>query len=821
MFSSKDLFFTPTSGAYTVSKSLRFRSSATAYLNRTPASNGNTSKFTFSCWVKRGTIGSGIASPLFGAYNGTVSNATDDAILINGDTFTIWSKGGVTGSGGWYRNTTAVLRDPSAWYHLQVYFDTSQSTDATKLRMYINGVEQTAYSAAGTIAGFNYLNTTNPQRIGQDNGSGGPFYLDGYLAEVNFIDGQALTPSSFGAYDTNGVWQPIAYTGSYSGTNSFYLKFTTVGATSGSNTGYGQDFSGNGNYWTTNNFGTTSTATTYDSMLDSPTNAAGDIGNYPVLNPINGNSGTFSAANLQFVGPTNWSCVPSTILIPSTGKWFVAATLTGSASGNTSGGEYAYLGVAPPTVSKTAAYNSALGLWVGDTGWVYNFSATGSNSGSSFSVNNEVLVAVDRDANTYAIYKNGSSVATGTIGTTSGADLMFVYGSYSSSFGQMAINFGQRPLANAAPSGFSALNTQNLTTPTITNGAQNMAAVTYTGNGTASTSITASSTNSGNNPNSTTFQPDLVWIKSRSAATNNNLFDSVRTATNYLISNTTAANATNANTLTAFNSNGFTLGTDASSIGVNVNAATYVAWEWLANGSSTTSGTGTGGITSVSYSVNQTAGFSMVYYTGSGTNGTVTHGLSTAPNLIIGKKRSSTGSWQVYHSGISGMAGGYIIINGTSGFTSGTSTIWNNTAPNGTTFSLGTDTDLNASGATNVAYCWTPISGFSSFGSYTGNGSADGVFVYTGFRPRYLFMKRTDSSGTSWWQVDTSCNPYNVASGGLTLNTSDAESSGNTWCDFLSNGFKIRTSSVGVNASGGTYIYAAFAENPFKISRAR
>jgi Concanavalin A-like lectin/glucanases superfamily len=425
MFSSKDIFFAKPSGSYQISRSLRFRQGGgnNAYLSRTPASNGNTSKFTFSCWIKRGTIGSGIASPLFGAYNGTVSNATDDGILINGDTFTIWSKGGVTGSGGWYRNTTAVLRDPSAWYHLQVYFDTSQSTDATKLRMYINGVEQTSYTAAGTIAAFNYLNTTNVQRIGQDNGSGGPFYLDGYLAEVNFIDGQALDPTSFGAYDTTtGVWGPKKYTGTY-GTNGFYIPFTdTTGSVGGNDTYNKVLLHGDG-------------ANNSTSILDSSWSnrktftAAGGAKISTTQSKFGGSSIYFDGANNTAVTcPSNADLNPSGDFTIDCWVYFTSSSTQQAVVIKTdSGGVSPYLIYTSGTslIYYASSNNSSWDIFSG-------------TSFGSFSLNTWTHIAIVRSGNTYYGFVNGVRTTLGTSSLTPTAQTTtFRLGHYTSTLGVM------------------------------------------------------------------------------------------------------------------------------------------------------------------------------------------------------------------------------------------------------------------------------------------------------------------------------------------------------------------------------------------------
>jgi hypothetical protein len=335
-----------------------------------------------------------------------------------------------------------------------------------------------------------------------------------------------------------------------------------------------------------------------------------------------------------------------------------------------------------------------------------------------------------------------------------------------------------------------------------------MDATTYTGNDTTN-AIT----------NAAAFKPDLVWMKARSIAYSHVLYDSVRGTgtTKALFSDATStegSNSSNVN-LTSFNSNGFTVGSTASTNIINNTGSTFVGWQWQAGQGSTSSNTN-GSVTSTT-SVNATAGFSIVTYTGPGSGGgTVGHGLGVAPKWIIVKNRSAAESWRVYHISIG--ATKYLNLNTTEA--AGTSSApWNNTAPTSTVFSIANDAGVSGSGNSLVAYCWAEIAGFSKFGSYTGNGSADGPFVYLGFRPEFLMFKRTDTT-SGWYIHDSSRNTSNVVNLRLLPNTSDAEATVTT-LDFLSNGFKLRTSDVDRNASGGTYIYMAFAENPFKNANAR
>jgi hypothetical protein len=300
-------------------------------------------------------------------------------------------------------------------------------------------------------------------------------------------------------------------------------------------------------------------------------------------------------------------------------------------------------------------------------------------------------------------------------------------------------------------------------------------------------------------------------MKGRSGATNHALYDSVRGTTLDLVSNSTAAETTQTTGLTTFGAAGFTVGALAK---VNTSAATYVGWQWKAGGTAVSNTAGT--ITS-SVSANTTAGFSVVTYTGTGSNATVGHGLGVAPSMIIVKQRSAVQSWPVYH--VSNGAANVVYLDLTNATAS--STAWQSTTPAATVFSIGTSAATNTNAATYVAYCWAPVAGYSAFGKYTGNGSADGPFIYTGFRPRWIMFKRTDTAGYNWHILDTSRSVSNAETLELYANLSDAETAYYSVLDGVSNGIKVRNADASVNASSGTYIYAAFAENPLKYANAR
>jgi len=308
------------------------------------------------------------------------------------------------------------------------------------------------------------------------------------------------------------------------------------------------------------------------------------------------------------------------------------------------------------------------------------------------------------------------------------------------------------------------------------------------------------------NPRSitSTHATDFVWIKSRNQTYIHRLFDSVRGATKRLRSNGTDAEDTASTEVTAFTSTGYTIDSGLNSTDPSTN---WVGWSWLGGG--TASSNTDGSITS-QVSANTTSGFSIVSYTGNATAGaTVGHGLGTTPSLMIFKDRDNTRDWIVYHKDLG--ATKFIKLNLTDA--SGTaSAYFNDTEPTSSLFTVGSGTSVNNSGTDYISYCFAEKKGYSKFGSYTGNGSTDGTFVYTGFKPAFVMMKRTNTTG-EWGMFDNKRDSFNVATAELKANASDAEEV-NGAIDFLSQGFKLKATSAFMNASGSTYIYMAFAENP-------
>jgi hypothetical protein len=310
------------------------------------------------------------------------------------------------------------------------------------------------------------------------------------------------------------------------------------------------------------------------------------------------------------------------------------------------------------------------------------------------------------------------------------------------------------------------------------------------------------------------FQPDFTWIKGRSGATEHVLTDSVRGVTIELSSNDTGADETVAQGLTAFGTDGFTVGTDGS---YNTSSATYASWNWKAGGTAVSN---TAGSITSSVSANTTAGFSIVSYTGTGAVATIGHGLGVVPAMIIVKVRSSAGDWSVYHTTLGNTKN--LKLNTTAAEQTSIN-YWNNTSPDVDKFTVYNESNVNGSGQTYIAYCFAEVKGYSKFGSYTGNGSADGTFVYTGFKPAFVLVKNTQEAAAEWRIIDnkrSDAGGFNLIDKTLDSNNSDAElDAGSTWIvDFLSNGFKWRINTATVNAVGENHIYMAFAENPFVTS---
>lgn len=741
---------------YQIDRSLRFNDDDSSYLSRTVGS-GNRKTWTWSGWVKRGNLGT----------EQWIFQASDNVTGRGNFYFTSANALGffdnVNGAPS-ERTTTALFRDPSAWYHLVLAADYANGTAADRVKIYVNGVIQALSGATFNNADGAINLSTYQHRMGAYTGGGN--YFDGYMAEVHFIDGTALDPTSFGEFDQNGVWRPIQVSGLTYGTNGFYLSF----ADNTSTTTLGYDDAGS-NDWTLNNFSVTAGAGN-DSLEDTPTN------NWCVYSPIDSEGTTLANGNLQWTASDGSG--RATVALPVTGKWVweVSPQYAGGNSG------YGAIGVGQGVATLRPMNTAGKSIIYTASGQVYN-NASLNAYGASYTNTDTLRAEYDADADQITFYKNGTSQ--GVLSTSALTKPLFPC--YVNQMGvsvAVIANFGQRAFSGTPTTGYSALCTANLPTPDIANPGAYMNAVLYTGTG-SSLGVTGAG-----------FQPDLVWIKGRSGATDHALYDAVRGVQKQIESNTTTDETTEATGLTAFGVDGFTVGALAQ---VNTNTATYVGWCWKE------------GIT---------PGFDIVTYAGTGVARTIAHNLGTTPKLIIVKARSTASTdqgWPVYHaSNTAAPETDYLLLNSTAG-TADLDTVWNDTAPTTTVFSVGTNALVNTNSDTYVAYLWAAVDGFSKFGSYTGNGSSDGPFVWCNLQPRYVAIKRTDTTG-DWFIWDVARDTYNVATKELLANSSAAEA-GTADLDVLSNGFKLRSTTAGFNASGGTYIFMAFAEQPFINARAR
>ena len=768
-----------------ITQSLRFNSNG--YLRRnqvTPNLSGDRT-FTFSTWFKHGDMGE---TQIFGIH----PNGSNDNWLL------AWTSGasydtflGRDTSQSWVKyNTTRRYRDPNAWYHLFL------TCSSGVLTLYVNGVQG---------------NQTMTQNHSMDRefwiGSeqGGSTAMDGYLAETYFIQGTVLdaVDDGFIRLNEDGVYVPDTPTISSYGTNGFYLKYDPDGVAGGTGdgAGIGADHSGNGNHFSPSGFNTTAISSTNRlsdvDFLDTPTS------NHALFNRLWPLSTTIKGADMELTtAQTITGQASFRFPVGTTGKyWVEAGTASYSATNNSPAILLtSELDTAPPsgTSWSTTANYSGIGGHSGD--FYTNFNSTTANSYTEGS--GQVALGINFDDQEVLMYNNSTLVNTDTtVDFTKELAIVITQPDSTYNTYDPYINAGQQTHIQSPPTGYTALQTNNLPEPTIKNGKDHFESLLYTGNGVDSHAITGLD-----------FQPDLVWIKPRSVTDNHRLIDSVRGVSTHSVPNSSDAEpTTNPQILESFDSGGFTLnGTDA---GWNGNTSTYVAWCWKAGGTAVSNSDGS--ITS-SVSANNTAGFSIVSWTGTGANATVGHELDSAPEFVIVKNRDSGFNWVVGTTALDDFDTGFYLNTSAAKETSG-SGFFNGTPPTSSVLHVGSSGNTNGSTHNMVAYCWTPVEGYSKFGEFTGNGSSDGPFVYTGFTPAWILFKR--DAAANWRIYDTARNPSNMATQILWPNLTDSEGtepySTGGGVDILSNGFRVRDSGTTINNSGTSIYYWAFAEHPF------
>lgn len=771
-----------------VTRSLRFDSgdSPSVYNSfSSDGSNGSTQKFTFSGWVK-------IANTSYVITWGNSSGYWDYLMFFNGKLRLVSDGSG--GTGERTAETSAVFRDNTAWMHMCVVVDVTQSSNADCIKIFVNGVQQSLTFSGSSFVGTGlfYMNSAGEARFAR-----GPYttnYSSGILADLYFIDGSAVTPVGNFIQDTGyNSYKPKSYNMSSHTGNSFHLKFedsSDIGADSANS----------------NDFSTSNVSGPNDQLLDTPTTS------YPVINPLDKASTThLSDGNLviQPTGAGTGAAFHASMPFPESGKWYYEVT-----------------------VDTVGTGSSWVHLTFGKERHAYDLSAGGfyfyrqdgdinGNSNTSFSNGSVIGVAYDADNNTLTYYHDGTqqhqftSVSTshkwwagGMVGNAGGSKL--------------TANFGQKDFSQTVPTGFEAFNTSKLDDPTV-KAHENFGVLTYTGNDTDNTSITGLD-----------FQPNFTWIKQRSnSSTSHFLHDSERTQGsptslwNYLKSNSNSAESWDSDQFDGFLTNGFKISSNGNSDDINKSSRTYVAWNWKENAS---------------------AGFDIVTWTGAnvtaGSYATVSHSLGVVPEMVIAKPRTNLGQqmgyhpdWIVHHVDLGTGGSGYkkflrLDSNGAALEAGNEGTAGLIDSLTTTNFRAYNEGSSSASYYMNwgyqgndedyIAYLFASVDGVCKVGSYTGNASSDGPFVYCGFRPAFLLMKNANASGSHWFMVDSKRDPDNKVHTILEAETSDSDNVLSTeFVDFLSTGFKVRNSGSYENGSGDKIIFLAMAESPLKYANAR
>ena len=828
-------------GGYDIDNSLKFESDNSERISFTPSSAvaSERRKHTISFWIKRTELGSTQYIYEWGGSEGdylrnflrfqsddTLRFATSYNVIIDSD---------------------RVFRDTSAWYHIVIQTDTaSASADGdTKFWMYINGElekSSVSFNANDTMAFAN----NSQHDIGYtsvDNGSYGNFYL----AEFHAVGGLKVAPTDFAETDDDsGIWIPKEYTGSY-GTNGFYLDFENSSS-------LGADASGNSNNFTLNNIAAG------DQASDSPTN------NFCILNPnwVSANKLIPTNGGTVISGNNGWSGYKGSMGV-KTGKWYfevVKATGGTNANGMWGVGDD---GTGPNSFNDDNAHEVGYKhLFYQESTYGYRIYTNSSGSAANDfnpGVSNSVAegdvfgVALDMDNGKISFYKNGSNMYGSTLHDLGGLATSSIYeGSVVplfvnySSLRELHVNFGgycyTTPSSAASdangygnfeyapPSGYYALCSKNIgqyDSPTIDDSSAHYQGLAYTGDSSSTTSADRNLTNTGNSD----LQPDWIWLFNRDTQLTGGqkILDSNRGAGSGKSLSSSIPNAAGYQDaaygyVNAFNSDGFGVraGTDTNRWFVDRGDGggdRYVAFQWKANGGTTSSNT-SGSITSTVQN-NSNAGFSIVTFTGDGNNdATIGHGLGVKPEMIITKNVDESVSWRVWHKDLT--ANHMLFLNSNNvetdtnahgnGYIKAVSTT-TYTVYQGTTNTLG----VNGSSDTMVAYCFASKQGFSMFGEYRGNGATDGEFVYTGFKPAFLLLKRRDASGYHFRLYSSAQSPTNEVERRMTPNLAEAEGYHATdmSLDFYSNGFKFKTSNQ-INVNSGDYVFMAFAENPFAAS---
>ena len=787
-------------GDYEVERSIRLNRSDNSYLEINRSSDGNRKKWTFSTWLKVAKHGNDLR-PVF-AFNGTGNNRENFAFESNGK---LAYQLRVSGSSKAQIVTNFQFRDPTAWYHIVLIWDSDNSTSADRAIIYVNGVRQEVTTFITPVSGSStFINAGGVTHfINHDAHWAAGDYS---YAETYFIDGQAYDPTYFAeSHVETGQWVPKKYTSGFSG-NSFYLAYTDNSGNSA--TTIGKDYSGLGNNVTPQGVSVAAWPDN-DSLVDTPTN------NFATLNPLdaNGNVGTANA-NLETSSSTGGNHFPIfTSMSMRGGKYYMEYKCLNGDNGmimsimniEHDGGSLAT--DSTPGNNASAVNKVGFGLLVGSGRTSHNGTLSSPGAyGSALAVNEAEtgMCAVDLDNGKIwwgkeGTFFNSGDPANGTNAafTTIDTDTTWNFCFHVLNNNNLALNWGQHGYSFTPPTGFGRLCTADLAEPEIKNPTAHHETILYSGNG------------SQRAIGGLDFSPDLVWVKRRNAGNFHILSNVVSGSGVYLVTNTTDAESTGGSQLiNGFNSDGFDVGTEAA---VNNSSGTYASWNW--NGGDSTV-TNTSGSRTTQVRANQTCGFSILTFNyGSGSQ-TLGHGLGKPPQWIMGKTQDNSTAWVIFHKS----TGANKWFNYNTSPANNGNAVWDNAMPTSTLINLGTGMSNQGDA---IFFAWSEIVGFSAFGKYVGNGSTNGPYVHTGFQPAWLMYKNVSQNGGQWFIRDNKRQTGNPNNASLAAESSGSETESSLVdTDFLSNGFKLRETNEGTNNNGIEYIFMAFAKHPVKYTRA-
>ncbi len=762
---ANEQWFAAPDTTYEVDQSILFNDDDSAQLSKTYSSAGDRKTASISMWIKRGNISA--TMDLFG-----VNSSNLDTIRFNSND-TLMIRVGNSDS-----TTGRVFRDVSAWGHLFIVRDTTQGTASNRLKAWWNNEALTfaSYNVPSQNTDTAFMNA-DIHRIGTEGGGSSQFF-DGYLAEIHVVDGTAKSATDFGEYSsTTGQWIPKEYTGAH-GDNGFHIDGRD-------SSDLGDDESGEGNDYAASNL-----AASDQISNDTPTK------NAAIMNHLDqngtGNIATFSQGNTKIVTSSNDALVGASIPVLEDGCYWEAKVTS-------AGTEMFGLWVASTTPLRAASTSSphsddaSCVLRIDEPAFYNEGSATSYTAGTIS--NDDVLQLAYKNGklwygrnNTYE--KSGDPAGDSgeffTIANSSSKVIIPVFGRSGGTNVTYEVRFRSEEWSYDAPTGFNELNTTSIDDSSVVDSSEYFQTTIYTGDGS-----TQAVTHDGNS----NLQPDLTWIKNRDATDSHILTDSVRGVTKVISADANSAQATDADTLTTFGSDGFTVGADDK---VNTNTEKYVSWNWKESA---------------------TSGFDIVSYTGNATARTISHSLGAVPQVMMVKNLADSDNWCVYHASMaSDPQTDYLSLNTNSNITDD-NTVWNDTAPTSSVFTVGTSSLTNGNTEAMIAYLFTEVAGFSRFGKFIGNGNDNGPFVHTGHSPSFIIIKELASE--DWVIYDTKRNPQNVSQSALRVDTSAVEFTDSSRAiNILSNGFKLRTSNATINSSG-TFIFMSWADTPFKSAIAR